>query len=150
MPGSLTVTGLVTSGTRSGAISRFLSTLVPSGATSYTLANRTSWPEGLWAWPPAATGASRCSVTLGAPTTSAGALRTGDVNAAYVPCASFGGLFTWEPSTPDVSEYDVGAGPALAYWAEPATTFDLVAVSASLPVKYSVFAVPTFTVLLVA
>ena len=42
MPGSFTVTGLVTSATRSGEISRFFSVLVPSGATSYTLAKSTS------------------------------------------------------------------------------------------------------------
>ena len=36
------------------------------------------------------------------------------MNEAKVPGASLGGLFTVLPSTPEVSEYDVGAGPALA------------------------------------
>ena len=39
-----------------------------------------------------------------------------------MPWASLGGLFTWPPSSPEVSEYDVGAPAALAYDAEPGRT----------------------------
>ena len=53
-------------------------------------------------------------MTVGAPTTSAGDFSAGEVKAANVPWPSLGGLFTWPPSSPEVSEYDVGAGPALA------------------------------------
>ncbi len=57
------------------------------------------------------------------------------MNAAKVPGASLGSLLTVSPSTPEVSEYDVGAAEALAYDAEPGTTEPLVAVRPSLPVK---------------
>ena len=54
------------------------------------------------------------SVTFGEPTTSAGADSGSVVNETKVPGASVGSLLTWPPSTPEVSEYDVGAPGALA------------------------------------
>lgn len=75
MPGRSTVKGRVTSGTRTGATRRFTSVWVPSGATSYTLAKRTSRSAASpLSWTRSVAGEWTLRVALGAPTTSSGAV----------------------------------------------------------------------------
>ncbi len=75
------------------------------------------------------------SVTFGDPTTSAGADSGSEVNETNVPGASLGSLLTWLPSSPEVSEYDVGTAETLAYDADDAVLAAFVAFSSWPPEK---------------
>ena len=104
-PGSSISTFLVTSAMRTGEISLLCSVLVPSGATSYSLAKTTSCPSGPAACDAAATGESSLTVSFGMPTVTVAALSGSDVHFANVPGESFGGSGSVElPPWEDVSE----------------------------------------------
>ncbi len=61
-------------------------------------------------------------MSRGEPTIATPRRSGGLVQAAKVPGPSAGGRFTTLPSSPEVSEYDVGATEALAYDAVPRRT----------------------------
>jgi S-adenosyl methyltransferase len=107
VPGSWMCTTRVTSATRTGETMRSGSVTEPSGATSYSLAKRTSCPDGPAVWLSAAAGQSSRTSRVGTPTVTASAASGGVVQAAKVPGASVGGVSgsgTWLPCTAEVSE----------------------------------------------